>query len=616
MAPPLPDGAIAGCLRIRNAGDTAGIWRIDFEQVFGGNVRFEVIRASGAETVLSNWLDAPLPDRVGAGRWLASLPIPLAPGEIAEVRVAIGAGEEMADADPVLRPETDYDAILTERALGFGGLFGASLLLVVFYIAFARLLQSEPARRYAWYFAATVLTFASVEGYAAYLLPRATALTSGALDLGLEIAQVVFHLAFVLAFLRGAVPGTWLTRSLPALTAFTGALLVSAVGLSLALNGIDGAIAYHDLGYELDPLLEGEGLGIPLLLGAVANLTWILLLLAASVVLLSARADGAGLFALGAGILVAGLVLNSFSEELLPGLGDDHYGLPYIFLLDGVLFAAAIVRQTFGLRDQRDTAIRQELEATQEKMRLADTLLAARRDTARARDLAERHRARLALTGHDLRQPLTSLRLAMTEASRDNPELGRTLATSLDYLTTILDGTLADSRPEAAPEPQDGGHPAAPLPAAAETVPLQVVLSNVVRMFGDEASAKGLSLEVAPTDIAVRTEPVALIRMVANLVANAIKYTDAGTVRVAARVVDDRAVLEVTDTGPGLSADEAEAVQADYVRGAASSGTPGEGIGLSSVQDLAASLGVSLRIASTPGQGACFALEGVMVAER
>ncbi|MEM1362940.1 MAG: HAMP domain-containing sensor histidine kinase [Pseudomonadota bacterium] len=611
FAPPLPSDGLLGCVRLINSGDRPGIWRIDFEQVFGGDVRVDVRRFGQSETVLENSLNAPFEKRIGSGRWLASLPISIASGESVELRVALGSASDMADADPVLRPESDYVAMTSERTLGFGGFFGASLLLLIFFAFFARLLQSVPARRYTFYFAATVLAVASAEGFVASLLPGLTALGSGALDLLLEIAQVVFHLSFIAAFLSAALPGYLLTRSLPVLTFCTGGLLVAAAVLSFALGGLDGALAYHDLGYELDPLFEGNTLGIPLILGALATLLWIVVLSAASILLLRARSSGARLFALGAGLLILGLLLVSFGEDLLPGLGDDHFALPYVFLLDAVLFAAAIVRQTFGLRDQRDAAIRQELAATQEKMRLADTLLHARRDTARARALAEKRRAQLALTGHDLRQPLTSLRMALSEARELNPSLGETLSSSLEYLAAVLEETRSDTWPDVS---GDLGSETNVIAPEVEAVPLQVVLSNVGRMFAEEASAKGLILEINPTDLVAQAEPIALIRMTANLVSNAVKYTKTGRVLVAAKPSGDFATLEVSDTGPGLAPEEAEAIRQDYQRGASSAGVDGEGIGLSSVQALARKWDLTLRIDSTPGHGSCFAIDGLPLA--
>lgn len=609
FAPPLPDGAVFGCVRLTNAGDKTGIWRIDFEQVFGGDVQFDALRAGQLETVLANRLNARLSERIGAGRWLASLPISIASGESVELRVLLGSASEMVDADPVLRPETDYLMITAERAHGLGGFFGASSLLLIFFIFFARLLQSTPARRYTFYFAATVLAVASADGYGLYVLPGMTALGSGALDLLLEIAQVVFHLSFVTAFLKAAIPDRRLTRFLPLITLGIGFLLVLAAGLSFALGGLDGALAYHDLGYELDPLLEGDSLGVPLVLGALATLLWIMVLVSAATLLLQSRSDGALLFALGAGILVLGLLLVSFGEDLLPGLGDDHFALPYIFLIDAVLFAAAIVRQTFGLRDQRDAAIRQELAATQEKMRLADTLLDARRDTARARALAEQRRTQMALTGHDLRQPLTSLRMALAEAREVNPSLGETLSSSLDYLTAVLEGTRSS-----AAETSEGFEPEAS-PTEPEDVPLQIVLSNVGRMFADEAAAKGLQLEIHPTNEVVLAQPVGLIRMVSNLVSNAIKYTSVGRVSIAVRPSGSLASIEVQDTGPGLSPEEAASIRQANTRGATSDGVDGDGIGLSSVEALARKSGLTLRIDSTPGKGSCFAIDGLRLAE-
>jgi signal transduction histidine kinase len=421
----------------------------------------------------------------------------------------------------------------------------------------------------------------------------------------IDALQVCSHLLFVAAFLGSAGTGGKAPARLRLLAFAAAAVLIAATGYSWLTGGVEGVVRYHDLSYELDPLFEFGVHDLPELASAAVMVAWLIAMLVASALLLREGANGAALFALGALLLVGGLLFNSFGDEVIEGLDDENFALPYIFLLDGLLFAAAMVRQAFGLRTERDDALAQELAATREQARLSQTLLTTREDRDRARARAEVHRSRLALAGHDLRQPLTSLRLAIDAADDTNAELGDKLRDSLDYLRSLLDDILSDTMPE----PATDGH-AAPLTGMEDT-PLAVVFANARRMFDDEARAKGLSLEVAETDVVVSTDPVTLIRMVSNLVSNAVKYTDAGGITVSASENDGRVRIDVADTGPGMEPDEIGSILQSYTRGTASDGTDGTGIGLSSVQSHARALGLALEVQSTPGQGSVFSLVGL-----
>jgi len=606
IAEPLVAPGAWACSRIRNDGALAGVWRIDFEGTFGAGYLF-LAQDSGAPRVVLSHPGFDASERrvtITADRRLASRPIVLAPGGWVDLFVRIDTPADVLDADPLLRPEETFDTVRLKRSFNFGFWIGASVLLCTYFAYFARLLQSPSAARYAFYFTATALAAASNEGAFNGLLAGNPTFAIAALDKGLEALQIGAHVAFMAAFVEDSLPGhpmvRWLRRAAP------GAVLglIGAALASLALGGVEGAIQYHDMGFEIDPLIEDPFASIPLLIGALVVAGWYLTVLFTAGVLWAARTDGSRLFTLGAVALVLGMVGVSVAGEVFETFGDDELIGQYVLLFDALIFAAAIVRQTYGLRHQRDIAVQQELRTAREKLHLAEDLLEARGDRDRARDLAEAHRARLALTGHDLRQPLTSLRLALTEAEATSPALGHSLRASLDFLNSVLDATVTETRPDADPD-----HPARP---ETEDVPVAMLFQNAVRMFGEEARAKGLSLTFEPTDHVVRTRPVPLIRTVSNLVSNAVKYTETGTVTLRARQAADGSVtLEVHDTGPGMTEAEADRLRQSYIRGQDDGPVAGDGLGLSSVDTLSRDLGLTLNITSTPGQGSCFALEGL-----
>ncbi|HET6533871.1 MAG TPA: ATP-binding protein, partial [Actinoplanes sp.] len=102
----------------------------------------------------------------------------------------------------------------------------------------------------------------------------------------------------------------------------------------------------------------------------------------------------------------------------------------------------------------------------------------------------------------------------------------------------------------------------------------------------------------------VRGDPDRLYQVVANLLANAARYCRPGdTVHVGVSCVDTAVVLEVSDSGPGISPDELPHVFERLWRGREATGIAGTGIGLAVVRELVTAHGGTASIASPAGAG-------------
>lgn len=117
-------------------------------------------------------------------------------------------------------------------------------------------------------------------------------------------------------------------------------------------------------------------------------------------------------------------------------------------------------------------------------------------------------------------------------------------------------------------------------------------------------------VEAPDQPVMVRTDERRLSQIVGNLVSNAAKYNRPnGSVRVVVSEADGDAVIEVVDTGPGLTNDEIDRIFIPFERlDAERSGIPGTGIGLVVVKQLANALGARLEVESTVGTGSTFRL--------
>lgn len=153
------------------------------------------------------------------------------------------------------------------------------------------------------------------------------------------------------------------------------------------------------------------------------------------------------------------------------------------------------------------------------------------------------------------------------------------------------------------------GDPATPL--IAEPVDLRDVVDEVVDMLSVSAKTGGVELriELPATPLLVRGDASELDHVVANLVGNAVKYThDGGRVDVSLRRAGDEVVLQVVDTGIGISARDQEQLFTEFFRSSNPEAVaqPGTGLGLAIVRRIVARHGGRVHLTSELGSGSTF----------
>ena len=152
--------------------------------------------------------------------------------------------------------------------------------------------------------------------------------------------------------------------------------------------------------------------------------------------------------------------------------------------------------------------------------------------------------------------------------------------------------------------------------ASTEPFALARVLSEVESLMRVHAMNRGLAFSVeaeSPLPINLRADATRVRQILLNLVGNAIKFTSSGGVRLTARYEAPvrRVVIDVTDTGPGISPEAQARLFAPFVQAddSAARTHQGTGLGLHISRKLAHSMGGEVRLSSTPGQGSTFSLE-------
>jgi signal transduction histidine kinase len=219
----------------------------------------------------------------------------------------------------------------------------------------------------------------------------------------------------------------------------------------------------------------------------------------------------------------------------------------------------------------------------------------------------------LANMSHELRTPLNSL-LILAQLLADNTtgnltpkqvQFARTIRDSGIDLLTLINDLLDLAKIESG---------AAATALNISQARLDDLRDELERGFRQLAQQKGLDFAVAlepGLPAAVRTDATRLKQIVKNLLANAFKFTQRGSVRLVIAPAPPRSIaFSVVDTGIGIAPDKQEIIfepfrQAD---GSTSRQYGGTGLGLSISRELARLLGGELTVSSVPGQGSTFTL--------
>jgi protein-histidine pros-kinase len=235
-----------------------------------------------------------------------------------------------------------------------------------------------------------------------------------------------------------------------------------------------------------------------------------------------------------------------------------------------------------------------------ERHKMQQALVAARHEAERAN---KANSAFLAAASHDLRQPVQALNLltgALRRSVKEGPalEMLQSQQESLDAMTNLLNSLLDISRLEAgAIEP------------ALENFSARRLIGRLAAEFTRQAQHKGLRFAAEPCDAVICSDPNLLGEIIQNFVANAIRYTNDGSVRLSCAVRDGQVWISVTDTGVGIEGDQLENIFREFHQ-ISSPGRrrEGFGLGLAIAKRLADLLGHEISVESSPGQGSCFSI--------
>jgi len=223
-------------------------------------------------------------------------------------------------------------------------------------------------------------------------------------------------------------------------------------------------------------------------------------------------------------------------------------------------------------------------------------------------DLANAEKSNfMAAAGHDLRQPLNSLGLFLYS---HRVQLGD--SRSVDY--TALDG--ADRAFNALQElfesiTEISRFDEGAIGVSMQSVDLAGVVYPVVQELKIVSDSKGLALDYVPSSLCVASDPALLTRILRNLIGNAIKYTDVGSVVVSEAREGDHINISISDTGVGITEEEQSNIFDEYhqIINKKRQRSEGIGLGLAIVKRIAALLDHPISVTSTLGEGSVFTVK-------
>jgi signal transduction histidine kinase len=526
-------------LGIVNRTTEVDAWRFFVHANFTQQITIYLIGADGAVATLLNLTE----NTPFSGRPIDSpqivAPFNLAPGEAATLIVAYYSQGASRLAMSVETPESFAAQTRSSEAKSYA-FYGMMLVMITLATMALVVLRQPVFAAYAAYLLFVLMYVAHADGTAFQFIwpefPRFNSMASVVAGSGV----MVFAGLFAITFLQTARYHAIMHRVLQA-------VIISVLAIDVIL-------------WSTDPQLLKRLLVVMISVSAVCSLT-------AGLVAARTRFREVRfyVFAWLAGLIPAMLFTARYGFGFEPTIITTYDAIRLALLFDAMMMGLAIFDRYNHLRQ---SAMEETLAHAQRNLALSQRLASLEESYQQVSANARQREESVKDTVHDLRQPMHALRLSLRQMF--SAETGRTadigqLESALGYMERLVAERLADA-PETGSEAIKG---AASVPASVshrtdnsdtskscnetDGPRLHGVLSGVADMFASEAADKGLELRLvlAAPDAGVAAYP--LMRVVANLVSNAIKYTAEGRVVVALRKHGPGHRIEVHDTGPGLN---------------------------------------------------------------
>jgi two-component system, sensor histidine kinase len=296
-----------------------------------------------------------------------------------------------------------------------------------------------------------------------------------------------------------------------------------------------------------------------------------------------------------------GIVVNSDDQTFLllsPAIDHHRVGEPSGLRFDDFSELDSSLDAILIAELQRNSLV--EAEALISQLHLARAA-AESADRAKTKFLAD--------VSHEIRNPLNGI-LGMSEIMAGTASVPQSIKANIDVIRSAgrtLETLLGDLLDLASADAGKLRISSAPFDVAFE-------LFAAIGLSQQQARSKGLdfTLEFAPHSLAWAIGDATRFRqIVSNLAGNAVKFTQSGRVTVSAAQAEDRVVIEVSDTGPGISGEVLGEIFSRFrqANDQVAERFGGSGLGLAICRELATAMGGDIAVESDVGNGARFRLK-------
>lgn len=207
---------------------------------------------------------------------------------------------------------------------------------------------------------------------------------------------------------------------------------------------------------------------------------------------------------------------------------------------------------------------------------------------AGVKQLADDRTLLMAGVSHDLRTPLTRIRLATEMMGMENGYLSDSINKDIEECNSIIEQFIDYLR-------------------TGQEIPLSVTDLNIVLgevIVAESGYERRIETALQPGEIILRADPLSLKRAVANMVVNAVRYGN-GWIKISSGSSGTLCWFQVEDDGPGISPDQYQYLLQPFVRGDSARTISGTGLGLAIVQRIVHNHGGKLEFDSSERGGLC-----------
>ena len=310
--------------------------------------------------------------------------------------------------------------------------------------------------------------------------------------------------------------------------------------------------------------------------------------------------------------LVPGFTFEGFLAALLETGEITQPADPTEWMCRGLAAFAEPQIEEYQLADGRTLEVIHDLDPSGSVVMTVQDVTTARRGEKalrKAKELAEaadQTKSRfLRAANHDLRQPLSTMKILIfncidAEDAAHRDDLLHAMDISVSIMEDLLDALL-----------QIGQLDAGKIVPKVTTFQLSQLFDRLKTQFAHVARDKGIELRVVDTSVSIATDRALLERILSNLLANAIRYTDTGTVLIGARRAGAQVGIEVCDTGRGIAPEHLERIFDEFYQIGETKAlkSRGLGLGLNIVKRLSDLLGHRVSVRSAPNRGSVFRLD-------